>query len=109
MERLRDLVDYCDEGAEIVAGGRDVFLASMIHRRAAEAILDRIGTTVAEGLPDELLAEYPAPPWDAIRGMRNRVVHEYRQMDWTMVWATLETDLPALRDDVARIVAELTE
>lgn len=95
-ERLRDIVDYCTEAAEIVAAGRTAFDARMVHRRAAEAIINRIGTTVAHGLPPELLVRYPDQPWEAIKGMRNRVVHEYRQMDWDLVWSTLERDLPAL-------------
>ena len=57
-ERLADLLDYCDEAAILVGAGREAF-ASVIHRRAAEAVLNRIGTTVSAGLPEELLVRHP--------------------------------------------------
>lgn len=95
-ERLLALLEYCDEAGVIVVQGRDAFLTTMVNQRAAEAILNRIAATIANGLPDDVLAQHPDQPWEAMRGMRNRVVHEYRQMDWTMVWGTLERDIPQL-------------
>jgi uncharacterized protein with HEPN domain len=100
-ERLADLLDYCDEAAILVDAGREAFFASVIHRRAAEAVLNRIGTTVSAGLPEELLVRHPEVDWAALRGMHNRVGHEPRAMDWEIVWTTIERDLPALRNHVA--------
>ena len=39
------------------------------------------------------------------RGMRNRLVHEYWRVDRDIVWATVTTDLPALRDDIEGVLA----
>jgi uncharacterized protein with HEPN domain len=37
--------------------------------------------------------------------MRNRLVHEYWRVDRDIVWATVTTDLPALRDDIEGVLA----
>jgi len=39
---------------------------------------------------------HPEVPWLKIRGMRNRVVHGYLDINLDTVWDTALTDLPAL-------------
>lgn len=38
----------------------------------------------------------PELPWADIRGMRNRVAHEYFGVDVKVLWETVREDLPAL-------------
>ena len=38
----------------------------------------------------------PDIPWQAITGMRNRLVHAYFDVDLDRVWDTVTEDLPAL-------------
>ena len=35
-------------------------------------------------------------PWAVMVGMRNRVSHGYFAVDWDLIWATIENDLPPL-------------
>lgn len=35
-------------------------------------------------------------PWQAIRGMRNRVVHEYGEVEFDIVYETITKDIPFL-------------
>ena len=35
-------------------------------------------------------------PWAVMVGMRNRVSHGYFVVDWDLIWATIQQDLPAL-------------
>jgi uncharacterized protein with HEPN domain len=41
--------------------------------------------------------EHPDIPWDLMYGMRNRIVHNYFEVDLEVVWRTVQQDLPALR------------
>ena len=45
---------------------------------------------------EETRASLPAIDWHKIVGMRNRLVHDYRNIDLDFVWATVQTDIPAL-------------
>ncbi|MGB3557764.1 MAG: DUF86 domain-containing protein [Geitlerinemataceae cyanobacterium] len=38
----------------------------------------------------------PNIPIDAIRGMRNRVVHEYKEVDLKILWEVVNTNIPEL-------------
>jgi hypothetical protein len=47
--------------------------------------------------PQEIKQKYPEIPWSQIRGMRNRIAHEYFEIDENIVWATCKIDFPKLR------------
>jgi uncharacterized protein with HEPN domain len=39
---------------------------------------------------------HPQIPWTGIRGMRNKLIHDYFEVDSGLVWATVRSELPAL-------------
>ncbi len=39
-------------------------------------------------------------PWHAMKGMRNRIVHEYGDVDLTIIYDTVTQDLPKLHTDL---------
>jgi uncharacterized protein with HEPN domain len=43
-------------------------------------------------------------PWAAISGMRNRLVHEYDEIDLDVVWETIVTSLPILVVELEKLV-----
>ena len=45
-----------------------------------------------------------AIPWTAMNGMRNRLVHEYDEIDLDIVWDTAVSSLPALILELEKIV-----
>ena len=48
------------------------------------------------GIPDHHKLLKPEIDWRAIRGLRNRIVHEYFGLSLSVIWAIIENDLPAL-------------
>jgi len=40
--------------------------------------------------------KYPQIPWTEMVGMRNRMIHEYDDIDLPIVWNTVQQDLPQL-------------
>jgi uncharacterized protein with HEPN domain len=46
----------------------------------------------------------PAIPWAAINGMRNRLVHEYDEIDLDVVWSTVVNSLPILIAELQKVV-----
>jgi uncharacterized protein with HEPN domain len=43
-------------------------------------------------------------PWDVMYGMRNRIVHDYFEVDLEVVWQTVQSDLPALRGQIETLL-----
>lgn len=52
-------------------------------------------------------ADHPEVPWSLMYTMRNRVAHGYFQVDFELVWKTIHTDLPSLREDILKLLAGL--
>jgi uncharacterized protein with HEPN domain len=55
----------------------------------------------------EFVAAHPSLPWREIRGMRNRMVHDYFDVNVQVLWATVKDDLPKLRQQVGRLLLDL--
>ena len=45
-------------------------------------------------------------PWKLIAAMRNKVIHEYNDVDLDEVWSTIKTDIPHLIEQLHNIAAE---
>lgn len=45
-------------------------------------------------------------PWRIIEKMRHNLVHGYYKVDPNIVWSVINDDLPPLRDQIARYLAE---
>ena len=42
-------------------------------------------------------------PWNEIRGMRNRMIHVYDDIDMDIVWETVQQDIPQLISRLERL------
>jgi len=51
---------------------------------------------VVKRLSSEFRQNHPKIPWKFIAGMRDRVTHDYFDVDLEQVWHTVEKDLPEL-------------
>ena len=58
-------------------------------------------------LSDKLRARYAHILWEDIAGMRDKLIHDYFGVDIEKVWLTAIGDLPALKAEVQKILAEI--
>lgn len=93
--RLADIVDACREMSEVVAIGRDGFLADRIRVRAAERLLEVIGEA-ANALDGETTDKHPEVNWRDITRLRIVLAHHYQRVDPEQVWNIAVVDVPAL-------------
>jgi uncharacterized protein with HEPN domain len=66
---------------------------------------------IGEALKDvsmHLLASEPTVPWEAVMGMRNRLVHSYWRIDDNIVYEVATLELPALGMVLERLVNSYT-
>jgi uncharacterized protein with HEPN domain len=69
--------------------------------------LQIIGEAAAR-LPPDLRSASPRVPWSQIIGLRNVLVHAYFRVDPDEVWAVVDRDIPALREEVVTLLSALT-
>lgn len=51
-------------------------------------------------LTDDYKLSRPEVSWNAMAGMRNRIVHDYGSVDLEIVYDTLKNDIPVLLDTI---------
>lgn len=56
-----------------------------------------------------LREQHPQVPWKQIEGMRHVMVHDYFKVDWNIVFATAQRDIPALKPEIEAILRSLPE
>jgi uncharacterized protein with HEPN domain len=44
----------------------------------------------------DFLQQHPEIPWSEMKGMRNKLIHEYNDVDFNEVWQTASKDIPKL-------------
>ena len=66
-----------------------------------------IGEAVSK-LPDEIKRSEPTIPWTLIKGMRNRLIHEYFGTDTEIVWKVIKNELPGMIKELKEIYLTLS-
>jgi uncharacterized protein with HEPN domain len=56
-------------------------------------------------IPQNTQQSLPTIPWRLIKGMRNRLIHEYDDLDLDTIWETVKTSLPILVVELEKIVS----
>lgn len=102
---LQHILAAAAEIEEFTAGGRLEFLTDRKTQSAVIRQIEVIGEAV-KNLSAELTGSAPGVPWRSIAGSRDRLIHAYFKVDLEMVWAMVEHDLPTLRADVQRLLAQ---
>jgi uncharacterized protein with HEPN domain len=94
--RLADMLAAARDASLFVVGRKESDLAQ--DRQLALALLkcvEMIGEAAAH-VTDETRTRYPGVPWRDIVGMRNRLIHNYFEVDLSLLWTTVVHDLPDL-------------
>jgi uncharacterized protein with HEPN domain len=58
----------------------------------------------SKGIPDEKKCLKPEVDWAAIKGLRNRIVHDYTGVDLAIVWEVARNALPGLQTQIEALV-----
>lgn len=109
LAAVADIVESARSIGDYIAGvSRDEFIE---NEQLQDSVIRRllvIGEASAR-LSDSFRDHRPGIPWREIRGMRNRMVHVYDDIDMNMVWRTARNDVPSLLAELAPVVVSAQE
>lgn len=63
----------------------------------------------AKNIPLELRAEHPEIPWKRMAGMRDIMIHQYYDIDYQIVWDTVNNFLPPLKKQIGDLLIDLSK
>src|SRR3989344_6604840 len=98
-QRVEDILGAIAKIEKYLAGiSRDAFLEThnYMMQDAVVRELEIIGEAV-RSLSQEFWKNHPEIAWYEIAGMRNRIAHDYADVDLVIVWDAVKEDLPPLK------------
>ncbi len=98
--------DILDSAHKILIYTKDLsFDEFVINSLVIDAVIrnfEIIGEA-ANRLPEEFKENYPSIDWHRLRGFRNRIVHGYMGIDFSIVWQIKELFLPNIIKELDQV------
>jgi len=60
----------------------------------------------SNNVSDEFQEKHSELPWMQMRAIRNKIVHDYRELNLDVIWDTARNDLPALKTQIQKLLDE---
>lgn len=101
---LRKIVSYVQE---VLGYTQSMSYEQFVNDRktisACAFCIGQIGE-LAKDISADLQESYTEIPWKSIRGMRNKIIHDYENVDLAVLWGTIEESLPELVRQIDRFL-----
>lgn len=103
---IKKIIKYCNDiNTLLVRFNKDfkLYKKDISFQYACNMCIIQIGE-LANRLSEEVKETHKDIPWRAIKGMRNLHAHDYENIDLEIVWNTLVEDIPALKEDIEKLL-----
>ena len=57
-----------------------------------------------KNIPEEIRDKYPNLPWKEMSGMRDKLIHGYFDVIYSIIWETIQNDLPLIKSEIMKIL-----
>ncbi|WOD38190.1 DUF86 domain-containing protein [Nodosilinea sp. E11] len=105
-EKLEDILEAIERIERYAVQGVQAFEQSELIQVWFIQNLQVIGEA-SRSLSASIREQHPEVPWSQIIGMRNVLAHNYFEVDVDIVWTVIDQELPALKQNIASILASL--
>ena len=103
---LQQIVTHAQEAIDIC---RDRTRNDLDTDRLLNLALTRLIEIIGEAanrVPEDVRNKYPDLPWLQMVGARNRLIHGYDSVDFDILWAIVERDLPSVVAQLEDILSQ---
>jgi uncharacterized protein with HEPN domain len=98
------MLDKAHEALSLVSGKtRQDYDRDTALRLALTHLIQMIGEA-ARRVSSQIRERYPEIPWDAIAGMRSKIVHDYMNVDEDIVWDSVTQELQPLIEELKKVL-----
>jgi len=104
LDYIRDMLESAEKATQFVAGmDFEQFAKDEKTVYAVIRAIEVIGEA-ARKIPKELRTKYADIPWREIAGTRDKLIHEYFGVNQSVVWRTVQEDLPLLVKQLRNVI-----
>ncbi|HME06344.1 MAG TPA: DUF86 domain-containing protein [Bryobacteraceae bacterium] len=113
-ERVEDYLEHIAQAIERATGyvqRFDSVEALQKDQQVQDAVIRNIeiigeaASRIQKQAP-EFVTAHPELPWIEMRGMRNKMIHNYFDVSLTVVWNTIKDNLPPLKQQIDDLLTE---
>ena len=95
-EHVQHTLEYCS------GVSHDDFMENRMLQEACIFNVLQVGELAARVIEYGMDQEHPKIMWRQMRGMRNRIVHDYEGIRMEIVWETINNDFPELLSHLSK-------
>lgn len=106
LRHIQDEISYLETVRE--DNSKENFLEDETLKRASVRSIEIIGEATKR-LSDEFREESDDIAWKEMAGMRDHLIHEYFGVDFEIVWDVMDSKIPEIKPQIAKIINELEE
>jgi uncharacterized protein with HEPN domain len=105
LEYLKHIRDECNFILSVTGENlnKNEFLESEILKRAVVRSLEIIGEA-SKMIPADFKIQHPPIQWKNMAGMRDRLIHDYIGVDYSIVWDVIRNKIPVLIDEINNLL-----
>ena len=105
---LKKMIEYIDKALRYTKGcDFNSFCNNEEKVDATIFAISQIGELV-KNISQETMEKYSNIEWGVIKGLRNRIVHDYEGIKLNLIWDIVTNDIIELKENLKRII-ELTQ
>jgi uncharacterized protein with HEPN domain len=108
---LQHMIDAIDRAMMHTQGfqSREGFEKNLMASDAVVRCIEIIGEAATKITKSNVAfaSTHESLPWEAMSTMRNKLIHDYFEVDYEVVWQTVKHDLPMLRVQIVELLNSL--
>ena len=102
LKHIRNECVFIDSALHDVRDKRD-FLDNETLKRAVVRSLEIIGEA-SKKIPADFKIQYQHVQWKNMAGMRDRLIHDYIGVDYSIVWDVIKNKIPELTQQINKLL-----
>lgn len=106
LEFLKHIVDECSYLLSVSKDlSKDEFLDDETLKRAVVRSLEIIGEATKK-IPADFKVQWNSIQWKNMAGMRDRLIHDYIGVNYSIVWDVLKNKIPELTSQIKEVLGK---
>ena len=104
LKHIQDEISFILSATEKVSGKED-FINNEILKRAIVRNLEIIGEATKK-VPADFKLKWDKVKWKEMAGMRDRLIHDYMGVNYSIVWDVIRNKIPDLHEQKTKVLED---